>query len=94
MSYWAHPDARGRGVTTQACRLVVRHCFVPVEDGGLGLRRLTADVAEGNDASRHVLEASGFVRVGVERRSTLLDDGRWVDSLTYDQLAEEYAAPE
>lgn len=94
MSYWAHPDARRRGVTTQACRLVVRHCFVPFEDGGLGLRRLTADVAVGNDASRHVLEASGFVRVGVERRSTLLDDGRWVDSLTYDQLAEEYAAPE
>ncbi len=92
VAYWAHPDARGRGVTTQACRLVVRHCFVPFEDGGLGLHRLTADVAEGNEASRHVLEASGFVRVGLERQSTLLEDGSWADTLTYDQLAAEYAA--
>ena len=51
IAYWAHPDARGRGVITEATRLVVRHCFVPVEDGGLGMARLTINAAVGNHAS-------------------------------------------
>jgi RimJ/RimL family protein N-acetyltransferase len=87
LGYWTHPDARGRGVTTEACRLLVRHCFVPVEDGGLGLHRLTADAAAGNLASQHVLERAGFERTGLARQDTLLPDGTWADSVTYDQLA-------
>ena len=35
IGYWAHPEARGRGVTTEAVRLAVRHAFVPRADGGL-----------------------------------------------------------
>jgi len=87
LGYWTHPDARGRGVTTEACRLLVRHCFVPVEDGGLGLHRLTADAASGNLASQHVLERAGFERTGLARQDTLLPDDTWADSVTYDQLA-------
>ena len=86
LSYWTHPDARGRGLTQQAARLVVRHCFVPWEDGGLGMRRLTADAAVGNAASQRVLEQAGFVRTGLSRRDTLLPDGTWTDSVTYDAL--------
>ena len=52
LSYWTHPDARGRGLTQEAARLVVRHCFVDWEDGGLGLRRLWSDAELGNTASR------------------------------------------
>jgi RimJ/RimL family protein N-acetyltransferase len=40
VGYWTHPAARGRGVMTEAVGLLVRHAFVPEEDGGLGLRRL------------------------------------------------------
>ena len=47
VGYWAHPDARGRGVTIEACRLAVRHAFIDTEDGGLGLHRLTAYAADG-----------------------------------------------
>ena len=34
IGYWTHPQARGRGVTTEAVRLAVRHAFVPHADGG------------------------------------------------------------
>ncbi len=42
VGYFAHPDARGRGLTPGGGGRVCRHAFVPVEDGGMGLRRLTA----------------------------------------------------
>jgi RimJ/RimL family protein N-acetyltransferase len=87
IGYWTHPDAQGRGVATEACRLAVRHAFLDPEAGGLGLHRLAAYAAEDNPASHKVLERSGFVRYGIERRSTLLPDGSLIDTFAYDQLA-------
>lgn len=86
LAYWAHPAARGRGTTLEAARLMVRHCFIEAEDGGLGLRRLTANAAAGNEASHRLLQRIGFVRIGTERSSTLLPDGTWVDAILYDRL--------
>jgi RimJ/RimL family protein N-acetyltransferase len=77
---------------TAACRLAVRHAFVPAEDGGLGLRRLTVMHAEGNTASQRVIERNGFVPVGRERGAAGLGDDRVVDNLVYDLLAEEFRA--
>ena len=88
VGYWAHPDARGRGAMTEAVRLAVRHAVVPVEDGGLGLPRLTAYAAVDNVASRHVLEANGFAPTGVERGAADVRDGRH-DLAGYDLLATE-----
>lgn len=90
IGYWTHPAARGRGVMTEACGLVVRHAFVPEEDGGLGLQRLLIYAAEPNTASRHVIEANGFVRVGMERRGIKVRDGSLVDTACYDMLVDEY----
>ena len=89
IGYWTHPDARGRGVMTAACRLAVRHAFIAEEVGGLGLQRLLVYAAEKNTASRHVIEANGFTRTGRERSSTKLRDGRLVDTACYDLLAGE-----
>ena len=89
LSYWTHPDSRGRGLTTQAARLVVRHCFVPWEDGGLGMRRLWSDAELDNLASRRVLERAGFVQTGVDRASEPRPDGSWADQARYDVLAED-----
>jgi RimJ/RimL family protein N-acetyltransferase len=91
IGYWAHPSVRGRGVTTEACGLVVRHAFVPEEDGGLGLRRLRVIAAEGNTASRRVIEANGFVETGLLRQENPMRDGSYTDTVTYDLLASEYA---
>lgn len=93
IGYWTHPAARGRGVMTEACALVIRHGFVPEEDGGQGLQRLMIFAAEGNTASRRVIEANGFVETGRERSGTRMRDGSLVDSITYDLLVEEYVIP-
>ncbi|MET0997154.1 MAG: GNAT family N-acetyltransferase [Marmoricola sp.] len=92
LSYWTHPDARGRGLTNEAARLVVRHCFVPWEDGGLGMRRLWADAELENLASRRVLESAGFVQTGIDRASEQRPDGTWADQARYDVLAADSLA--
>jgi RimJ/RimL family protein N-acetyltransferase len=38
-----------------------------------------------------VIEANGFRETGRHRESSRLGDGTWVDSITYDMLAAEYA---
>jgi len=85
VGYWAHPDARGRGVMTEAVQLATRHAFVDTDDGGLGLHRLTGFSAVDNTASRHVLEAAGFTQFGTERQAILVRDG-WHDCAGYDLL--------
>jgi RimJ/RimL family protein N-acetyltransferase len=75
---------------TEACGLVVRHGLGAPAQGGLGLRRLLVFAAEQNTASRRVIEANGFTRVGLERNGVRMRDGRLVDSLSYDLLVEEY----
>lgn len=90
IGYWTHPAARGRGLMREACGLVVRHAFVPSDDGGLGLHRLRVMVAEGNDASCHVVEANGFVHTGRIRREHRMRDGSYLDMRCYDLLASEY----
>ncbi len=89
VGYWTHPDSRGKGVMTRAVRTMLRHALTPAEEGGLGLLRVQISHADGNDASRHVIEQCGFRLTGRERRSLRLRDDRLVDALNYDLLAEE-----
>lgn len=89
LGYWTHPDARGKGVMTRAARTVLRHALAPADQGGLGLVRVQVSHADGNDASRYVIEQCGFTPTGRERRALRLRDDRLVDCLTYDLLAEE-----
>jgi RimJ/RimL family protein N-acetyltransferase len=89
IGYWAHPDARGRGVVGEAVDLVVAHAFTPADAGGLGRHRLQVGASRGNAASRRVAERAGFgvagrfhqacvVGVGADRT---LDDGVWYELL-------------
>lgn len=91
VGYWSHPDARGRGVMTEAVRMACRHAVIDAEDGGLGLHRLHATTALDNTASRRVLERAGFTLVGVERRSVLVRDGLH-DGATYELLVDDLQA--
>jgi RimJ/RimL family protein N-acetyltransferase len=90
IGYWTHPEARGRGVMTEACGLVVRHGFASPAAGGLGLRRILVFAAADNTASRRVIESNGFTQVGRERNGMRLRDGTLVDSACYDLLVEEH----
>ncbi len=89
IGYWTHPDARGRGVMTEAARLAVRHAVIPAADGGLGLPRVTLRAASGNAASQAVARAAGMTRVGVARAAERLRDGTVMDFELYDVLADE-----
>ncbi|MBO0847551.1 MAG: GNAT family N-acetyltransferase [Nocardioides sp.] len=84
IGYWAHPDARGRGVVTRAMSEVVRYAF---ED--LGVRRVMAGAAVDNAASRRVIEANGLTEWGTERLGTVVRSGR-ADIVWYDVLVEEW----
>jgi RimJ/RimL family protein N-acetyltransferase len=92
IGYLLHPDARGRGLMTEAVRLAVRHAVLPVADGGLGLPRLSLRVATLNAASRRVAEAAGFRLLGVQRAVDPQPEGEPDDLACYDLLAAEVTA--
>jgi RimJ/RimL family protein N-acetyltransferase len=94
IGYWAHPDARGRGVMSQAVRLAVRHAFIPRADGGLGRRRLRLNAADGNTASQHIARANGFVQVGRDRQGEPLGDGTFADLVRFDLLVDQWPVRE
>lgn len=61
VGYWTHPDARGRGVLSEAMPAVVEHAF-----GEFDLRRLTLYAAASNEGSRAIAESAGFSEFGVQ----------------------------
>lgn len=88
IGFWAHPDARGRGLTTRAAAVAVDHAF-----GELGLTRLAAYASVPNVASRTVLERLGMRPTGVRRQAVTTGDGAVVDLAGYDLLASEWVSP-
>lgn len=86
IGYWAHPDARGRGVMRAALRLTTQYAL-----NDLGLRRVRAYAALDNTASRHVIASAGYTQTGIERLGTRLRTGT-ADMALYDILAEEWSA--
>lgn len=94
IGYWAHPDARGRGVMGEALDLVLRHALRPRDAGGLGRHRVQLGASWGNAASRRVAERAGFTQVGHFRLDGVvgvegdadreLQDGAWYDLLGTD----------
>ncbi len=86
VGYWVHPDARGRGVMTRAVARALDYAFAD-----LGVRRVRAAAAVGNDASHHVLRSNGLVPWGTERMGIEVRGGR-ADLVWYDLLVEEWRA--
>ncbi|MFC4949652.1 GNAT family N-acetyltransferase [Pseudonocardia sp. GCM10023141] len=92
IGYWAHPQARGRGVVSTAVQLVLDHAFTPVEKAGLGRSRVVVGASWTNTASRRVAEANGFTLYAHTRMEGLiglgddmeLDDGAWYELLAVD----------
>jgi RimJ/RimL family protein N-acetyltransferase len=78
------PALHGRGLGTQAVRLVVDHLI-----DGRGHHRITIDPATDNAAAIRAYEKAGFQAVGVMRRSERDVDGEgWHDSLLMELLAD------
>lgn len=86
LMYWAAPAHRGEGYIPDATGLLLDHAF-----GERRLHKVWAMVIEPNDASQAVLEKLGFEREGTFRKETFYE-GRYVDSLRYAILAEDWLA--
>jgi RimJ/RimL family protein N-acetyltransferase len=81
--YWAAPEARGRGYTSRALRLLARWAL-----DELKLPRLQLGTLPGNTASERVAEKAGFSREGV-LRSYLDQRGERRDVLMWSLLPGE-----
>ncbi|MFF8599392.1 GNAT family N-acetyltransferase [Streptomyces sp. NPDC015232] len=80
------PDALGRGLGTEATRLVLGHAFEAV-----GLYRVWLEVYAFNPRARRAYEKAGFRAEGV-LRGALLWEGERVDATVMAVLAPEWAA--
>lgn len=89
VGYWSHPDARGRGLMTEAVRLALQHALTPEDEGGLGCDRVGVGASWGNAASRGLAERLGFRLVGHFRLDGRLGDGTYEDGAWYDLLPGE-----
>jgi RimJ/RimL family protein N-acetyltransferase len=84
IGYWCVKEARGRGLTPRALRLVARF---GLEELGLGRLELITD--PDNVASQRVAEKVGFTREAVLRSHLLHPDGRRRDSVMFSLLPGE-----
>lgn len=80
------PAHTGRGYATEAVRELLRYCF---ED--LGVRRVTANCFLDNDTSWRLMERVGMRRELHAVRESLHRYGRWLDTVGYAILGEEWS---
>jgi RimJ/RimL family protein N-acetyltransferase len=82
VGYWVREDARGRGVTTRALRLLTDWALEAA-----GCERLVLRADTKNVPSLRVAERAGFVREGVERAARFsARQGHRVDFAVYSRL--------
>ncbi len=86
IGYELHSDHWRRGIMTEATQAVLQFCFER-----LGLRRLEADVVEGNAASAALLNKIGFTLEGVWR-DRVFKRGAFHSLWQFGLLAPEYHA--
>lgn len=84
IGYWLAASARGRGVMTAAVSALLDHAFYEWE-----LHRIEIHCAPGNQPSRAIPERLGF-REEARLRETELVGGRYLDSVVYGLLEEEW----
>ena len=81
------PEAQDKGYGTESLHAVCDYAFTHG-----GLRRLTACVTAGNEASRRLLEKIGFIHEGTLRESYWLQQ-TWRDDWLFGLLKREYQPP-
>ena len=83
------PACTGRGYATEAVRELLRYCF---QD--LGLHRVTAHCFLDDDTSWRLIERVGMRRERHAVRESLHRSGRWLDTVGYAILGEEWSPPD
>ncbi|KRG86297.1 MULTISPECIES: GNAT family N-acetyltransferase [Stenotrophomonas] len=88
IGYSLHRDWQGRGLASEALRMILRHLF-----DGMGLRRIEADIDPRNLASCRLVERLGFVREGTLRERWQVN-GECADSALYGLLRRDFIDPQ
>lgn len=87
IGYWVAPSARGRGVASEAARVLAEWCFAN------GLERLEILAAKENSASVRVAYAAGFAKEGMRREAGTTRDGGRRDLAAFVRLATDPPGP-
>ncbi len=85
IGYTLAPAFQGRGIATDALRLLLDHLFLD-----RGLRRVHATCDATNDRSRALLERVGFRLEGIEIEAFNMGANTWSDDARYAMLAREW----
>jgi len=80
IGYWLAKDFEGKGIITQACKLLLQYAF-----NDLNLNRLEIRCAAENNRSRAIPERLGFTLEGILRQSVWRHD-RFYDMAIYGML--------
>ncbi len=78
IGYWVRRSAQGQGYATEATNALTRYAF-----DELKAKRVQISHADGNDASRNVIEKLGFEKEAIRRFDTELPNGEIVSSHDY-----------
>ena len=81
IGYFLKPPAWGRGYASEACRRIIEFAFVDTP-----LSEIVAVIDDANDASRYVLERSGFTYQG--RRTAYAEEAPWFRITREEYLAQ------
>jgi RimJ/RimL family protein N-acetyltransferase len=96
MGYDAYLPYAGHGLFADGLRLVLDLAFATVEDGGMDLHRVEANVQPGNTRSAGLLRSLGFRHEGFSPRYLFLPDENgvevWRDHERYAITREEWPA--
>lgn len=82
LGYWVVQELKGRGICTQAVRLITEWGF-----GEAGLHRLEAATLRDNIGSQEVLRRNGFTEIGLSPRYLYIADA-WRDHLLFARTAD------
>lgn len=88
IGYWVRKSAHNKGYATESTNALLRYAF-----NELQARRVRITHAEGNDASRRVIERLGFEREGYHRDCGIMPDGRVVNGFSYARLNTDNLPP-
>jgi len=84
LGYWLDTLQQGKGLVTQACRIMVRHAFEEHQ-----VQKVEISCAADNLRSRAIPERLGFTLEGTLQRAGWLRD-RYVDAVWYGLLVSEW----
>jgi len=87
IGYWVTAEIRGKGIATQATKLLTGYGFETI-----GFHRIEALVVESNKPSLKVLSKAGYQQEGVLRDACVQDDGTRENMIMYAAIRTDWKA--